>query len=146
MPAQHAARRGRLAALVSGMPAAPDAVLVTGLINVRYLTGFTGSNAALLVDADGGARLGTDFRYAEQCAREVPDLPVLVERRCALSLAEHAAAAGRVRLGFEAHQMSVADHSELTVAVPAAELVAVGHAVEDLRRVCLLYTSDAADE
>ena len=30
-----------------------DAVLVTDLLNVRYLTGFTGSNGALLLRADG---------------------------------------------------------------------------------------------
>ena len=45
-----------------------DAVLVTNLINVRYLTGFTGSNGALLVRSDGsssggGDVFGTDGRY-----------------------------------------------------------------------------------
>ena len=37
-----------------------DAVLVTELLNVRYLTGFTGSNGALLVRADGADLFGTD--------------------------------------------------------------------------------------
>jgi len=40
-----------------------EAVLVTRLVNVRYLTGFTGSNAALLVPADGIDVLCTDGRY-----------------------------------------------------------------------------------
>lgn len=41
-----------------------DAMLVTCLINVRYLSGFTGSNGALLVFADErGAVLATDGRY-----------------------------------------------------------------------------------
>ena len=42
-----------------------DPLLVTGLVNVRYLTGLHSSNAAVLVDPDGDATLYTDFRYAE---------------------------------------------------------------------------------
>jgi len=54
-----------------------DALLVQSLVNVRYLTGFTGSSGMALVMADpGGSRLGShrffsDFRYAEQSAEEV---------------------------------------------------------------------------
>ncbi len=47
-----------------------DALLVTNLPNVRYLTGFSGSNALLLVTATN-AVLFTDFRYAEQVEDEV---------------------------------------------------------------------------
>ncbi len=133
MPADHAARRDRLAERVGA--AALDAVLVTSLVNVRYLTGFTGSNGALLVGADGDAVLCTDFRYAEQSAAQCPDVQVLVNRPCPLALTRRAAAAGRVRLGFEAHHLTVAEHAELVTAVPAADLVAAGRPVEDLRRV-----------
>ena len=42
-----------------------EPLLVTGLVNVRYLTGFESSNAALLVEPAGEATLYTDFRYAE---------------------------------------------------------------------------------
>jgi Xaa-Pro aminopeptidase len=43
-----------------------EPLLVTNLVNVRYLCGFASSNAALLVEPDGGApRLFSDFRYAE---------------------------------------------------------------------------------
>ncbi len=48
-----AARRAALRALLPG--AGVDALLVTDLVNIRYLTGFTGSNAALVVHADGDA-------------------------------------------------------------------------------------------
>ena len=47
MPQTHADRRERLRDLVRTVGA--EAALVTRLVNVRYLTGFTGSNAALLV-------------------------------------------------------------------------------------------------
>ncbi len=42
-----------------------DSLLVSGLVNVRYLTGLQSSNAAVLVDPAGAATLYTDFRYAE---------------------------------------------------------------------------------
>ena len=42
-----------------------EPLLVTNLVNVRYLTGLASSNAAVLVDPAGDATLYTDFRYAE---------------------------------------------------------------------------------
>ena len=56
----HASRRSKLAARLPEWGA--DAFLVTRLPNVRYLTGFTGSNAQVLLTADGG-RFFTDGRY-----------------------------------------------------------------------------------
>jgi Xaa-Pro aminopeptidase len=59
---------GRLTRLRSGLGAAEvDALLVTALANVRYLTGFTGSAGVLLATAGGpGALLVTDGRYRAQ--------------------------------------------------------------------------------
>ena len=48
-----------------------DMLLVTDLINVRWLTGFTGSNAAAVVGRDGRRRFVTDFRYLTQSAEQV---------------------------------------------------------------------------
>ncbi len=57
-----------------------DALLVTALPNVRYLSGFTGTNALLLVTADE-ALLLTDFRYAAQVKLEVaPEARVVIEQ------------------------------------------------------------------
>src|SRR5437016_819691 len=67
----HASRRSRLAATLEPLQA--QAILVTRLPNVRYLTGFTGSNAQFLLSVDE-AVLFTDGRYIEQSAREAPDL------------------------------------------------------------------------
>ena len=49
-----------------------DALLVSHLPSVRWLTGFTGSSAFLLVEP-GSATLITDFRYRTQAAEEVGD-------------------------------------------------------------------------
>jgi len=52
---------------------------VTNLINVRYLTGFTGSNAALLI-SESDATFATDARYEIQVRDQVPDLQALIGR------------------------------------------------------------------
>jgi Xaa-Pro aminopeptidase len=59
MSAAATARIERLAAQLD------ERLLVTNLVNVRYLTGFDATNAALLVEPSGGATLYTDFRYIE---------------------------------------------------------------------------------
>ena len=64
-------RAARLAALVDGLSAAHlDGLLLTGLSNIRYLTGFSGSSA-LLVVTPRDVMLITDFRYQTQVADEV---------------------------------------------------------------------------
>jgi Xaa-Pro aminopeptidase len=73
-------RPRRLAALVESLTAAHvDGLLVASLANVRYLTGFSGSNALLLV-TPRDAVLITDFRYKTQAADEVGDVArVIIE-------------------------------------------------------------------
>jgi Xaa-Pro aminopeptidase len=67
-------RSRRIAALVDGLSAAHlDGLLLTGLSNIRYLTGFSGSSA-LLVVTPREVVLITDFRYQTQVADEVGDL------------------------------------------------------------------------
>ncbi len=61
-------RPGRLRARFES--AEVDGLLVTNLANVRYLTGFTGSAAVLLVDADA-MTLTTDGRYRTQAAEQL---------------------------------------------------------------------------
>jgi Xaa-Pro aminopeptidase len=132
----HAGRRSRAADRVADLGL--DTLLVTSLVHVRYLTGFTGSNGALLVGADGAATFATDFRYVEQSGRELPDVALLVDRRSATALVHAAVAAGqggRVRLGFEAEHLTVAEHADLALAAPTADLVGTRGLVEQLRVV-----------
>ena len=122
-----------------------DAVLVTNLVNVRYLTGFTGSNGALLVRTDPSPAhpdlFGTDGRYTTQAAAQVPDLQVLVDRNTVPALAREAAR--RLgRLGYESHDVTVDGLATLQkVLVEAAgggavpELASVRRAVEELRAI-----------
>ncbi len=110
-----------------------DAVLITNLTNVRYLSGFTGSNAALLIESDGRAQLATDGRYVEQASAEAPDLTVTVARSCAAALLEGASGGG-LRAGYESHHVTVDDHAQWSER-PGLVLEALGPMVEGLRVV-----------
>lgn len=67
-------RRARIAALVDGLTAAHlDGLLLTGLSNIRYLTGFSGSSALLVVTPRDVVFI-TDFRYQTQVVEELGDI------------------------------------------------------------------------
>jgi Xaa-Pro aminopeptidase len=132
VPDAHDVRRDRLRILAGEVPA--DALLVTRLVNVRYLTGFTGSNAALLLTPDH-AVLATDGRYVTQAGEQAPDVELVVERRCAAALTGRARTDGVRRLGFEAHDVTVELHGTLVDLAEGTELVPSGALVERLRSV-----------
>lgn len=133
----HSQRRDRLAARLAA--AGLDALLVSDLINVRYLSGFSGSNAALLVFAGNTPPvLATDSRYRTQAARQAPDLDTAIERACGRHLVRRALTAGGYRIGFESHVVTVDGFDALCRELdghPAAELVAASGTVEVLREV-----------
>jgi Xaa-Pro aminopeptidase len=114
-----------------------EAFLVTDLVNVRYLSGFTGSNAALLVLADDETPvLATDGRYRTQAAHQAPDAQTVIERACGPHLVGRAAEGGVRRLGFESHVVTVDAFAALTrAAEDRCELVRAGGTVEGLREV-----------
>ena len=131
------ARRERLRALARSRDL--DAILVTSLVNVRYLTGFTGSNAALLVRAGGTDVLATDGRYTTQAGSQAPDVDLLIERACGPALAGTASQSGALRLGYESHIVTVDGLAGLRAAMDpvgsGTDLISIGPAVEALRSV-----------
>jgi Xaa-Pro aminopeptidase len=92
-----------------------DALLVTALPNIRYLTGFSGSNALVLV-SQREVLLLTDFRYKDQSAAEVGDAarviiePLSLWARLWQSLPE---LAGVERVGFESAHLLHRDFQRL---------------------------------
>ena len=115
-----------------------DALLVTSMVSIRYLTGFTGSAALLLVGGDEPLFV-TDGRYGEQSAAELAAGGV--EARIEVAGTDQkeivaAAVAGVDRLGLEAtdvtwaRQQRFADHW-----FPDATLVPTEGLVEALREV-----------
>jgi Xaa-Pro aminopeptidase len=112
------------------------ALLVTRLVNVRYLSGFTGSNAALLIRADDEMPvLATDGRYRTQAAQQAPDAEIVIERACGPFLAGRAATDGVGRLGFESHVVTVDGFDALAREARDVELVRAAGMVEALREV-----------
>jgi Xaa-Pro aminopeptidase len=109
---------------------------VTRLVNVRYLTGFTGSNGVLLVptDADRPDVLCTDGRYTLQAGEQSPDVELLIDRASAVALARRAGRDGYGRIGIETHDVTVDLRAALAEAA-GGELVSVRRAVEQLRAV-----------
>ena len=123
-----------------------DAMLVTDLVNVRYLTGYDGSNGLVVVHG-GGATFMTDFRYvtAAEPIAEIMDVRML-EGETSRFLGEHLndIAPGANRIGVEAAHVSVATHNKLEAALgDDRELVATADVVETLRLVKDAYELDA---
>ena len=118
-------------------------MLVTDLLNIRYLTGFTGSHAALLVHAEdeqgseNRTAFATDGRYATQAGEQVPDLEHVIDRAGDLVLAHRVAerADEHGRVGFESHRVTVDRCDVLAEAAGSAQLVRAPGLVEQLRSV-----------
>jgi Xaa-Pro aminopeptidase len=136
-PSRVARLAGELAALEL------DALMVDSLVDVRYLTGFTGSHAMALVVADaarkelGPDRFISDFRYATQSAEQVLDV---FEREIVsgdlLDALAHALSERTGRLGFDDASLSVKAHAHLAELLGEGwELVPAGGAVKRLRAV-----------
>jgi Xaa-Pro aminopeptidase len=112
-----------------------DALLVTGMANLRYLTGFTGSNA-YAVAGPGIRRFVTDFRYVERARTEVPDFDREQGPPQLLSALAGGWPDGPVRLGFDDAEMSVRTHATLAELLPErVELVPASGIVEAERAV-----------
>lgn len=108
-----------------------DSLLVTDLVNIRYLTGFSGTNAAAVIGPDERLFF-TDFRYTERAAAEVSGLDRLAAGR---ELLADVAKRLRGRVGFDDQHLSVRLHRRVTELAEGAELVPAAGMVEELRAV-----------
>jgi Xaa-Pro aminopeptidase len=109
-----------------------DCLLVTNLVNVRYLTGFTGTNGACVVSSDERLFL-TDFRYVEQARSQVQGYERVEAGR---DMVADLAGRLRGRAGFDDTHMTVELHRKLGEKVAErVELVSAGGLVERLREV-----------
>lgn len=135
----YAARRSALRSLL--VENRVDALLVTDLVNIRYLTGFTGSNAALLVHswdtrtAEDRTVIGTDGRYRTQIAEQAPDLRAEIARATTRRIVQLAGEWQLGRVGFESHVVTVDQHRGFLEQRTGLEFVASPGLVEQLRMV-----------
>jgi Xaa-Pro aminopeptidase len=131
----HAAHRDRARALLQDLGA--DVLLVSAPSDVRWLTGYAGSNGAVLVAADAAEdRLVTDDRYRER-VRDLGLPHVETGRRVGQVVAD----LGGVRLAVDAEHLTVATAERLRAALAdGATLVTAAAPLADLRA-----TKDAAE-
>lgn len=109
-----------------------DALLVSNLTNVRYLTGFSGTNGQVLVHGEGALFLN-DPRYEARAGALVQGADVLVyPARLTDVLGDQLTARKLTRLGVEG-SMTLTERDDLVESVDA-ELVTVSGMVESLRR------------
>jgi Xaa-Pro aminopeptidase len=137
-PMDVAGRAQRLRAGLDG--AGCDALLVTKLVNIRYLTGFTGSAALLLVGPDQ-LLFVTDGRYRDQATDQLAAAGVDATIEIGLTGDRQreivaAAASDRRRVGLEAHNVTWAQQRDMADRwFPGASLVPTEALVDDLRAV-----------
>jgi Xaa-Pro aminopeptidase len=123
-------RADRLAAAVADQGL--DALVITNMPNVRWATGFTGTNGAALIGADIRVFF-TDFRYVDQAAEQVPHYDRV---RAGRDLLADVAERLRGRVGFEDQWLSVRAHERIKEAVgDRADLTGASGIVETLREV-----------
>ena len=130
-------------------PAGLDALLVTDLVNVRWLTGFSGSAGRVLVRPEGPALLATDDRYATRAAGEAPAAELVLDRTWGWLLERRVR-----RLGVEAEHLPWGTVRDLdgmlagAALLPTSGLISAHRQVKDpaevdaLRRACAI-TGDA---
>ena len=116
-----------------------DGLLVTHLPDVRYMCGFTGSSAALVLTR-GGATLFTDGRYTAQAKAEAKGTRVVIAKKPAVVAACEWMETNRVRqCGFDPAQTTVAALESMRKAVSSSVrrgmFVAVGSLIARLREV-----------
>ena len=137
-PMDVAARMPRLRAALATLRG--DALLVTRLVNLRYLTGFSGSAGMLVVLPDELVFV-TDGRYRDQAAEQLA--AAAVEARIEIAgtnqrevVAEAVAVAGVAALGLEADDITWSQQRAFAQTwFPDIELVATSGLVEQLRLV-----------
>ncbi len=111
-----------------------DALLVGDLVNVRYLTGYTGSSGLALLGVGDLRCFVTDFRYVTQAEQQVHGYERRIGTNDLLGEAVAAIPAGDVRLGFEDQHVSVRSFERLRELLPVSvELLPAGGIVEELR-------------
>jgi Xaa-Pro aminopeptidase len=114
-----------------------EGLLVTKSVNVRWLTGFTGSNGQLAITANEFVLI-TDGRYREQAANELTSSGV--DARVEIAVGSGSDLLVEVfhdvtSVGFEAADMTVDRHRRLVTELTTIELVATESLIELLRQV-----------
>jgi len=111
-----------------------DHFYITGLMNVRYATGFSGSAGQAVISKSKSYFL-TDFRYKEQIKSQVQEYEHVIKQNMLECLRSLDILKGKVRIGFEADHVSVSELSVLKENFPDVEWVETKLIVERIAAV-----------
>lgn len=128
----HKARQRAAAGVASQLGA--DAILVIGLVSIRYLCGFTGSEATLLI-TDESALLLCDSRYTLQASAEASGCKVEEYKVKIDGISMAIRASGCRRLAFDADKAVVSFFKRLSAALPEVEFVPLADQLDRLRGI-----------
>ncbi|MPQ24675.1 M24 family metallopeptidase [Bacillus paralicheniformis] len=112
-----------------------DGILVTSSVNLRYITGFTGSSGLAVISGDKAVFI-TDFRYTEQAKDQIKGFDIVqhiggIVQKAAEVIKEM----GINKIGFEQDKMTYGTYAAYKEQLGAAELVPVSQSVEKLRLI-----------
>ena len=118
-------------------PSGIDALLVTGENHLRYLTGFTGEQTALLLGRDR-AWMISDAKFVVPLAEECPELEAVIRpvgQAVYTGVADTVAKLGLRRIGFDPNATTVAQFETLNTRAGSIEWIPSGGQVERLRAI-----------
>lgn len=111
-----------------------DAIVFFNMSNVRYLSGFTGSDGTVVLGRDACWFL-TDSRYTTQASHQVTGFPTIEYRVKLDGITELVRDRGFRRIGFEAEHTTVAVYESLRQKLPEVDLVPIGEELGQLRLI-----------
>lgn len=125
----------RLSAAIRAVKAVgADALLVFGLVNIRYLSGFTGSDGVLFLSPHD-RRLLCDSRYTLQASGEASLCTVSEYKSKLEGIASQLAKNGYRRVAFDAETVTVSLFNSLTMALPDVQFIPLADQLDQLRSV-----------
>ena len=109
-----------------------DAILVWNLPNVRFLSGFTGTEGSLVLGTEKSYFL-TDSRYGTQAGEQAPEFELQIQGDKIKNIAAAIKKTGAKKVAFEEETMTVGRMSQLSGALPDVEFLTLGSKLDDLR-------------
>lgn len=110
-----------------------QALLVSSLPNIRYFTGFTGSDGVLILTLTKVFLL-VDGRYVTQAQEQSPECAIVCYKKKIASVQTTLQDCGITRLGFESERVTVATHTALVAALPTIDFIPLAAELDELRQ------------
>ena len=111
-----------------------DGILITSLENIQYLSGFTGSDAALVVTETKEYFLA-DSRYTTQAREEISGFELIEYNKKIDGLSDLINDLGLRGIGFEPQNLTYGAHKELAEKVSGGELIPINERLRNIRAV-----------